>query len=178
MNQERKKQVVDQLAKELENSYFYVVDSKGLNVASIDKIRSTCYKEGIKYKVVKNTLFKRALQQVKSSCLDFDQFREKALKGVSGLFIISPKCLNKPAKVIEKFHKETKGQQPSLKVAFVQDDLFIGPQQLRVLSSLKSKEELIAEVLQLLKAPLNNILSALQSPSNKLVSALQAMAEK
>ncbi len=177
MNKAQKEQTVQQLTQALTESHFYLVDSQGLNVEEVTQLRHACFKEGVTYQVGKNTLLLRALKNVNNPTLDLNALEEKALKGFTGVVIV-PESPSKPAKIIQKFHKDTRLKTPKLKAAFVYDDLVIGATHLKALTQLKSKEELIAEVMSLLQSPMNNLLSALQGAGSKLAASLQTLAEK
>lgn len=175
MNSAQKQHTVQQLTADLQGKHFYLADSQGLNAQEVTKIRRTCFQVGIKYQVVKNTLLYKALQELKHPNLQ--ELQEKILKGPTSIFIIEENP-SQPAKILRNFHKETKQKKPTLKAAFVYDDLIIGNQHLKALTQLKSKEELIAQIIQLLQAPTQNLLSALQSSGSRLAGVLKTIQEK
>ena len=134
--------------------------------------RKLCYKNGIEYKVVKNTLIKKALATLKTDYTPFDE--KKVLKGFSGImFSESGKA---PAKVIKDFRKD--GEKPAFKAASVDTSLFIGEDSLDLLSKLKSKNELIGDIIGLLQSPAQNVVSALQSGGNKLSGIVKTLSER
>lgn len=177
MNKAQKQQAVQQLTEDLKNNHVYFANSQGLNAEEVTQIRHACFKAGVKYRVVKNTLLLKALQKIDNPQLDLGLLEEKVLKGFTGIFIVQENP-SQPAKIIQAFHKDTKLKKPALKAAFVYEELHMGAQHLKALTQLKSKEELIAEVIQLLQGPTQNLLSALQSPGGNLTGSLQTLAEK
>lgn len=177
MTKAQKEQTVQQLAEDLQNTHYYFADSQGLSAQEVNQIRYACFEAGIKYQIVKNTLLLKALQKIKNPNLDLETLEEKVLKGPTGIFIIQEDP-SKPAKVLQAFHKKAKQKKPQLKAAFVYDDLLIGKEHLKALTQLKSREELIAQVVQLLQAPTNNLLSALKGVGGNLAGSLKTLAEK
>lgn len=174
MTREEKIQVVAELKQKLsENSHFYITDTSGLTVAQINKFREMCYKEGIEYKVFKNTLIQKALED---NDADFSAIYS-SLKGFSGL-MFSKENANAPAKLIQKYQKEDPKDRPYFKAASIDTDIFVGADQLMALSKLKSKQELIGEVIGLLQSPAKNVVSALQSGGGKLAGILKTLSEK
>ena len=174
MTREEKVQVVAELKQKLsENSHFYITDTSGLSVAEINKFRAMCYKEGIEYRIFKNTLIKKALEDNE---IDFSPIYP-ALKGFSGVMFIKENA-NAPAKLIQKYQKEDPKDRPAFKAASIDSDIFIGADQLAALSKLKSKQELIGEVIGLLQSPAKNVISALQSSGNKLAGIVKTLSEK
>lgn len=177
MNSAQKQQTVGQLTETLKGKHFYLVDSQGLNAQEVTQIRHACFQAGIKYQIVKNTLLHRALQNLNNPHLNLQDLEEKVLKGPTSIFVIQENP-SQPAKVLKDFCKKAKQKKPTLKAAFVYDDLIIGKEHLKALTQLKSKEELIAQVIQLLQSPTQNLLSALQSSGNKLAGSLKTIQEK
>ncbi len=174
MTREEKAQVITELTEKLkENSHFYVTDTSGLSVAEINKFRGMCFDQGIEYHVYKNTLIKKALDGLDA---DFSQL-DDVLKGVSGLMFVKENG-NAPAKIIKKFKKEDPEQRPSFKAASIDTDIFIGENQLETLSNLKSKQELVGEIISLLQSPAKNVISALQSGENKLAGIVKTLSER
>lgn len=175
MTKQEKSQVIDELKDKLNNNgYFYVTDASGLSVAQVNDLRRLCHKRGVEYKVVKNTLIKKALDDMET---DYTPFDEKVLKGFSGI-MFSAENGNMPAKIIKEFRKKAGVEKPLLKGASIDTDLFIGNDQLDALSELKSKPELIAEVIALLQSPAKNVISALQSGEHKLAGIIKTLSEK
>jgi large subunit ribosomal protein L10 len=174
MTREEKAQLIAELSDKLSsNNHFYIADTSGLTVAEINKFREMCFKEGIEYKVYKNTLIKKALEASDSDTSEM----EEVLKGVSGI-MFSKENGSSPAKVIKKFRKENPLERPGFKAASIDTDIFIGEETLDALSNLKSKEELLGEIINLLQSPAQNVISALQSGGSKLAGIVQTLSEK
>lgn len=175
MTKEEKGALIESLAEKLRNtSYFYVADTGGLSVKQINDFRAMCFQRGIEYTIVKNTLIRKALEQLESDYAPFDA----ALKGTSGI-MFSPEVSNAPAKVIKEYRKKNSGAtKPVMKAASIDSDLFVGEEHLDMLSSLKSKEELIGDVIMLLQSPAKNVVSALQSSKHKLAGIIKTLSER
>ena len=173
MNREEKAQTIDELAEKFKNnSFFYVTDASGLSVAQTNNFRALCYKNGVEYKVYKNTVIQKALEKIDG---DFEELYG-VLKGFSGI-LFHPESGKLPAKVLKDF-RDTKGTKPVLKGASIDSGIFIGDENLDTLSKLKSKEELIGEIVGLLQSPAKNVISALQSGGNKLAGIIKTLSEK
>ncbi|MGI9542572.1 MAG: 50S ribosomal protein L10 [Cyclobacteriaceae bacterium] len=175
MTREEKATIVEELAEKLSsNAHFYFADASGLSVAEINKFRGLCFKRGVEYKVYKNTLIKKALEKIDG---DLESLKE-VLKGTSGI-LFSAESSNAPAKIIKEFRKTDKdGTRPVLKGASIDSDLFIGNEHLAMLSNLKSKTELIGEVIGLLQSPAKNVISALQGGSHTLSGLVKTLSER
>jgi len=172
MNREQKAQLIDELVDKFQNNnFFYIADASGLSVAQVDSFRESCFKNGVEYKVYKNTIIKKALEQIDG---EFDEIYG-VLKGFSGI-LFHPESGKAPAKVLKDFRKNA--DKPLLKGASIDSDLFIGDEQLEALSKLKSKEELIGEVIGLLQSPAKNVISALKSGGNTIAGILKTLQEK
>ncbi len=175
MTKQEKTQVINELAERFkENNFFYFADASGLTVAQINKFRRLCFEKGVQYNVYKNTLIKKALEQLDG---DYSLLNEEALKGFTGI-IFSKESGNLPAKVIKEFRKSTGEGKPIFKAASIDSDLYIGDEHLDALSKLKSKYELIGDLIALLQSPAINVISALQSGQNKLTGVLKTLSEK
>ena len=176
MTKEEKSNIVEELAQKFaDNSFFYIADASGLTVAQINKFRGVCYDNGVEYKVFKNTLIQKALNNLGG---DYSAFEEAGvLKGMSGI-MFSKEVSNAPAKIIEEYRKKSGSTSPILKAASIDSDLFIGDDQLSMLSSLKSKDELIGEVIGLLQSPAKNVISALMSGGAKIAGVLKTLEER
>ncbi len=173
MTRQEKAQVIDGLVEKFnETQFFYLADSSGLSVVQTDNFREKCYKAGVEYKVVKNTLIKKALEKVEG---DFSAL-DSELKGFTGI-LFSPESNNAPAKVIKEFRKDG-GERPVLKAAYIDSDVYIGDDKLKELSSLKSKSELIGEIIGLLQSPAKNVISALQSSGQTLSGLVKTLSER
>ena len=170
MNKTEKTQVIEELKEKFENSqYFYIADSSTLTVGEVNKLRALCHEKGVEMKVVKNTLAKKALESFDDD-KNFGQLME-ALKGPSTLLFSDTG--NVPAKLIKEYRETS--ERPILKAAYIDSDVFLGDDQLEALSSLKSKEELIGDVIVLLQSPIKNLLGSLQSGQNTISGLLKAL---
>lgn len=176
MTKEEKGIVIDELATRFEeNNNFYITDASGLNVEQINAFRKLCFEAGVEYSVYKNTLIQKALEKLDT---DYAEFTETVLKGFSGI-IFSKQAANTPAQVIRKFRKSGMSEdKPMLKGASINTDLFIGEEHLKMLSELKSKNELIGEIISLLQSPAKNVISALQSGSGTLAGLVKTLSER
>lgn len=159
MNTAQKSQSIE-LLKEKFSQYnnFYLTDTESLTVAQINKLRKVCFDKNVEIKVAKNTLIKKALES-----LDAEKYAGlyDSLKGVTALmFSDSPK---EPAVILTSFRKDNSGDRPVLKAALIGEDLFVGDNQLATLKNIKTKNELIGEVIGLLQSPISRILSALEN---------------
>jgi large subunit ribosomal protein L10 len=175
MTKQEKTQIISELADRFkDNDYFYFADASGLTVDQVNKFRRLCFEKGVEYNVYKNTLIKKALDTLET---DYSSFDDAVLKGFTGI-IFSKENSSLPAKVIKEFRKSSDGEKPVFKGASIDTDLFIGDDQLDALSKLKSKFELIGDVIMLLQSPAKNVISSLQSGQNKLAGILKTLAER
>ena len=173
MNKEEKGQIIDELAEKFsQNPHFYITDASGLSVAQINAFRRICFKSGVEYRVYKNTLIRKALEK------QIGNFEEvyKVLHGFSGV-IFSKESSNTPAKVIKEYQKKLEGR-PALKAASIDASIFIGAEHLNTLSELKSKNELLGEIISLLQSPAKNVLSALLSGKNTVAGLVKALEDR
>ena len=171
MTREEKSQVIKDLTGTLtDNNIIYLADISGLNASDTSNLRRACFKASVNLAVVKNTLLAKAMEK---SDKDFGDL-PGTLKGNTSLMI--SEIGNAPAKVIKSFRK--KSDKPVLKGAFVEEAIFIGDDQLDTLVSIKSKEELIGDILTILQSPAKNVISALQSGGSKLSGILKTLSEK
>lgn len=174
MTREDKAQLIGDLTEKLkETDHFYITDTSGLTVAEMNKFREMCFTKGVEYKVVKNTLIKKALENVDGDFSDLDT----VLKGTSGLMFVN-EIANAPAKIIKDFKKGDPQERPKFKAASIDSDLFIGEDQLNALASLKSKQELIGDIVALLQSPAKNVLTLLQSGEHKLAGIVKTLSER
>lgn len=174
MNKEQKGAIIGELAEKFANNpYFYITDASGMSVATTNKLRRLCFDRGIEYKVVKNSLIEKALDQLEA---DYTPFTESVLKGFSGI-MFHPESGKDAAKLIKDFLKENE-DSIKLKGASIESELYIGHDQLDTLAKLKSKTELIGEVITLLQSPAKTVLGGLQSGGNKLAGILKTLSEK
>jgi len=173
MTREEKGQVIEVLSEKFaNNAHFYITDAGGFTVAQVNAFRRICYQTGVEYGVYKNTLIRKALE--KNGNTYEPMF--KALHGFSGV-IFAKESGNAPAKAIKEFRKKVEGK-PVLKAASINSDLFIGDEHLNMLSELKSKNELIGDVIALLQSPAKNVLSALLSGKNTVAGLVKALEER
>ncbi len=174
MTREEKVQIIDELTiKFADNTHFYITDASGFTVDQVNAFRRMCYKNGIEYRVYKNTLIRKALE--KNTAVDYTPLFE-TLHGFSGV-IFSKEIGNTPARVIKEFRKKLDGK-PVLKAASIDSALFIGDENLNMLSELKSKNELIGDVISLLQSPAKNVISALLSGKNTVAGLVKALEER
>lgn len=174
MTREEKAQVIAGLTEKLQHTdHFYITDTSGLTVAKINRFREMCFNKGVEYKVVKNTLIKKALENLDADYSAMDE----ALKGFSGIMFVNENA-NLPARLIKDFRKEGKDQRPKFKAASIESDVFIGEDELEALSKLKSKQELIGEIITLLQSPAKNVISALQSGEHTLAGLVKTLSER
>ncbi len=169
---DEKDREIKELAEKLsENEIFYLADTSELDVADTNSLRRKCFEQNVKMKVVKNTLLKKAMDQVEEK--DFSELYD-SLEGPTS--IMFAEVGNMPAKIIKDFRKTY--EKPVLKAAFIEEQVFLGDDKLKELAELKSKEELIGDVIGMLQSPMKNVLSALQSGEHKLTGVLKALEEK
>lgn len=174
MTREEKAQIIEELSGKFANhAHFYITDASGFTVAQVNNFRRLCFKSGIEYKVYKNTLIQKALE--KQAGTDYSPLF-KALHGFSGV-MFSKESGNLPAKVIKEFRLKLEGK-PVLKAASINSDLFVGDENLTMLSELKSKNELIGDVIAALQAPAKNVVSALLSGKNTVAGLVKALEER
>ncbi|MGB6084586.1 50S ribosomal protein L10 [Moheibacter sp.] len=172
MTREQKAAMIDDLATLLEESNIvYLTDIAGLNASNTTELRRACHKGDISLRVVKNTLLKKAMERVEAK--EFDGLYD-SLKGNTAIMI--SQTGNAPAKVIETFRK--KSDKPLLKAAWIDEAVFVGDDQLKALASLKSKEELVGEIIGLLQSPLKTVVSQLQSGGQKVAGIVKTLSER
>ncbi|MEM7297143.1 MAG: 50S ribosomal protein L10 [Bacteroidota bacterium] len=175
MKKEDKALVIQELSDKFkETSNFYFTDASGLTVEEVNNLRRKCFESGVEYKVVKNTLIRKALETVGA---DFSSLDSEVLKGFTGIMFVGENA-NVPAKVIKEFKKTDADDRPKLKGASIDYDLFIGEQYLDTLSKLKSKTELIGEIVGLLQSPAKNVVSSLQSGGQTLSGLIKTLSER
>jgi large subunit ribosomal protein L10 len=173
MTRQEKTTVINDLREKFKsNSYFYIADSSQLTVEQVNNLRALCYEKGIEMKVVKNTLAKKALE-LDAEERGFEELYD-ALKGPTTLMF--SETGNVPAKLIKEFRKSH--DKPVLKAAYIDSDVFIGDDQVDVLAALKSREELIGDVILLLQSPIKNVLGAVQSGGQTISGLLKALEER
>ena len=173
MTREEKGKIIEELTQKFaDNTHFYITDAGGFTVAQINAFRRICFQTGVEYGVYKNTLIQKALEKKGST---FEPLYD-SLKGFSGV-IFSKESGNAPAKAIKEFRKKMEGK-PVLKAASIDSGLFIGDENLNMLSELKSKNELIGDVIALLQSPAKNVVSALLSSKHKLAGLVKTLEER
>ncbi len=171
MRREEKNTIIDSLTQKLkEYDHFYLTDIAQLNAADTSDLRRKCFENDIKLVVVKNTLLKRALEQCEGNYEELYPI----LKGTTS--IMFTQSGNVPAKLIKEFRRGH--DKPVLKGAYVQESVYIGDNMLDALISIKTKQELIGDVILLLQSPARNVISALQSGGNKLHGVLETLSKK
>lgn len=170
MKKEVKDTIVVELSEKLkEYAHFYLVDVTGLNAAETSKLRRDCFKREIKMVVVKNTLLHKAFE---ASDIDFEPMYS-VLKGNTAVMFCN--TANVPAKMLKTY---AKAGVPALKAAYAEECLYVGADKLEELASLKSKNEVIAEIVALLQSPTKNVISALQSGANTIHGVLKTLGER
>lgn len=174
MKREEKSKLIAGLTKQINGtSHFYFADASGLNAEETLDLRRMCFNKQVKMVVAKNTLFKRALNESDREI----EGLESILKGPTA--VMFAETGNAPAKIIKEFReKDKKREKPLIKGAFVEEELYVGDEQLENLVAVKSKEELIADVVSLLQSPMKNVIGALQSGGNTLTGILKSLEEK
>ncbi|MDA0773749.1 MAG: 50S ribosomal protein L10 [Bacteroidetes bacterium] len=171
MTREQKAQVIADLTDVLAGvKNLYLTDTEGLNAAQTSALRRACFKANIKLSVVKNTLLAKAME---ASDKDFGALKD-ILKGNTSLMIAD--AGNVPAKVIKDFRK--KSAKPILKGAYIEEAIYIGDDQIDALVAIKSREELIGDIITLLQSPAKNVVSALQSGGNTITGILKTLSER
>ena len=172
MNREEKSQVIDSLAEKLSKyPTFYITDISDMNAESTAALRKACFEAGVQLSVVKNTLFTKALEKVEKADADL----VGVLKGSSS--IMFAEAAKTPALVIKGFRK--KGDKPILKAAYVQECVYVGDENLETLVNIKSREELIGDIVALLQSPAKNVISALQANGGqKIAGIVKALEER
>ncbi len=171
MRREEKDVIIDNLAGRLNDSrHFYLTDISSLNAEQTSNLRRKCFEKEISLLVVKNTLLRKAMEK---SDGDFNDLYDVLKDSTSIMFCETG---NVPAKLIREFRKTM--EKPVLKAAFVEESIYVGDDQLETLSSIKSKDELLGDLLALLQSPASNLVSALASSGSKLAGSLKTLSEK
>lgn len=171
MTREEKSRVIEDLTAQLANTnVIYLADISGLDAETTSNLRRSCFKAGIQLNVVKNTLLEKAMEASENNYGDLPS----VLAGNTSIMIATNG--NAPAKVIKEFRK--KSDKPLLKGAFIDQAIFIGDNQLDALVALKSKEEMIGEVIGLLQSPAKNVISALKSGGSTIAGLVKTLSER
>ena len=170
MRKEDKAIIIEQLGEKLkEYAHFYLVDVTGLNAEATSNLRRKCFGADIKMTVVKNTLLHKAFE---ASEVDFSPLYD-SLKGTTAVFFCH--TANVPAKLLKEYAKEG---VPALKAAYAEEGFYVGADQLETLCAIKSKDEVIAEIVALLQSPAKNVISALQSGGQTIHGVLKTLGER
>ena len=172
MTREEKDLQITELTQMLaDNSVLYLTDATGLNAEQTTQLRRACYKNDVRMQVVKNTLLRRAMEA--SEGTDFSELYE-VLTGQTALLVGN--VGNAPAKILKEFRK--KSDIPTLKAAYVEESTYLGDDQIDALTAIKSKDELIAELIALLQSPMKNVVGALNSGGNTVSGLVKALQER
>ena len=171
MRREEKDVIIEDLAQRLnEAKHFYLTDISTLNAEETSILRRKCFEKEVNLLVVKNTLLRKAMEKSKG---DFNDLYDVLKDSTSIMFCETG---NVPAKLIREFRKTL--EKPILKAAFVEESIYVGDDQLETLSNIKSKDELLGDLLALLQSPAKNLVSALASSGSKMAGALKTLSEK
>ncbi len=173
MTRAEKTTAIAELKEKFSNSsFFYLTDASTLTVEQVSKLRGLCFEKGVEMKVVKNTLTKKALEAAPED-KGYAELYE-SLRGPTAIMFTDTASV--PAKIIEEFRKTN--ERPILKAAYIDTAVFIGDDQLASLAKLKSKEDLIGEIIGLLQSPAKNVISALKSGGSTISGLLKALEER
>jgi len=171
MTKQEKHEIVKNLLEKLnENNIFYLADISELDAETSSKLRRMAFKRDVSLNVVKNTLLRKALEAAEGS---YEEFYD-VLKGNTS--ILFSEVGNAPAKLIQEFRKKNK--KPILKGAYIEEAIFIGDDKIDLLSQIKSKEELVGDIIMLLQSPAKNVLSALQSGGKTIAGLVKTLSER
>jgi len=172
MTKQEKTQFIDELAEKLSGGQsFYLTDIAALDADATSKLRRLTHSKGVSMQVVKNTLLQKALEKIEGT--DYSEFYG-VLKGNTSIMFTD--VANVPAKLIKEFRK--KSDKPVLKGAYIEESIYIGDDQLNMLADLKSKEELIGDIIMLLQSPAKNVISGLSSGKNILAGLVKTLSER
>jgi|SRR5690554_2750150 len=149
---------------------FYITNTESLTVTQMNKIRRACFDKNVEMRVAKNTLIRKALESLNDERYTDDIYN--SLKGVTALMFSD--SAKEPAVIITSFRSETKGEKPFLKAALIGEEVYVGDDQLNTLKSIKSKEELIGEVIGLLQAPIGRVVAALTNKAEQAREEVEA----
>ncbi|MDG1476596.1 MAG: 50S ribosomal protein L10 [Vicingaceae bacterium] len=171
MTREEKNDAIEVLTGKVNNAnIFYLADIAGLDAETSSNLRRSCFKSDVQLEVVKNTLLKKALEKADG---EYEELYS-ALKGNTSIMFST--VGNVPAKIIKDFRK--KSDKPLLKGAFIEEAIFIGDESLEALVAIKSKEELLGEIIGLLQSPAKNVVSALKSSGGTIAGIVKTLSEK
>ena len=171
MRRDDKSKLIDSLAAQIDATpHFYLTDISDLNALDSSDLRRACFKSDVKLQVVKNTLLKKAFEKSEKN---LEEIYNTLVNNTSIMF---SEVGNAPAKLIKEFRK--KKDKPVLKAAYVEESIYVGDDQLENLANIKSKEELIGDIISLLQSPAKNVVSALQSGGQTLTGVLETLSKK
>jgi len=169
----QKSQVIEDLTAQLnDNQVIYLADISGLNAEDTTKLRRACHKTNVSLTMVKNTLLDKAMEQTDKELGNLSE----VLKGSTSIML--SETGNAPAKIIQEFRKKSKGELPLLKGAYIEEAIYVGDENLDTLVNIKSKEELLGDIIGLLQSPAKNVISALQSGGGKLAGIVKTLSER
>lgn len=172
MNRVEKQQAIDAIAETLSSAnVFYLADASQLNATNTSNLRRQCFGKNITMTVVKNKLLRKAMEQIEGR--DYSEMYD-VLAGPTA--IMTAEVGNAPAKLIKEFRK--KNDRPILKAAYIEESIYIGDDQLNALCDIKSKEELLGEVIGLLQSPAKNVISALKSSGGTIAGLVKTLSER
>ena len=173
MTREEKNQLIDSLVEQINASeFFYLTDSSELTVEKTNVLRGYCHRRDVKLTMVKNTLMRKAMERADK---DLEELYE-VLKGSTS--IMFAEAGNVPARLIKDFRKKEKNEKPLLKGAYIEEVCYVGEENLEALANIKSKNELVADLVALLQSPARNVMSALQSGGQTITGVLQTLSER
>ncbi len=173
MKRSEKLEIIDNLTEQINShNHFYLADIEGLNAEDSSDLRRLCFTKDVKLVVVKNTLLRKAIENSEKNAEEIYD----VLKGNTSVMFSDTG--NVPARLIKEFSKKNKNDKPLLKAAFVEESVYVGENQLDVLTSIKSKDELIGDLVALLQSPMKTVIGQLQSGGNKIHGVLQTLSEK
>lgn len=174
MKKEQKDQLINSLCEDIKSyPFIYIADIGGLNSAQTNRLRRAAFRNGVRLEVVKNTLLIKAMEK---TGVDYSELFP-AIKGETAIML--SEVNNAPAKLIKNFRANEKNStKPVLKAAYVEESFYIGEEHLETLVNIKSKNELIADVMLLLQSPIKNVISALQSGQNTITGVLETLSER
>jgi large subunit ribosomal protein L10 len=176
MNREEKTAAIEELKEKIsKSSFFYLADSSAMTVAQVNVLRRQLNEQGMQMTVVKNTLTRKALEAASTDSTNYDGLYD-SLHGPTA--IIFTDVANSPAKIIKAFRKEKDTEKPQLKAAYIDSAIYIGDDQLDALVNLKSKEDLLGELIGLLNSPMSSLLSQLASGGQNVMGLLKTLEER
>jgi large subunit ribosomal protein L10 len=173
MNKQEKDQVIEELKEQFDqSSYIYFTDASAMTVEQVNKLRRKCFESGITMTVVKNKLARKAMERLGEERNFAAVF--SALEGPTAIMLTN--TANAPARLIKDFRGD--GTKPALKAAYIDSDVFFGEESLDTLATLKSKEELVGDIIMLLQSPAKNVISALKSGGSKIAGIVKTLEER